>query len=287
MFQSTPFSDRYSFQVSRTTARTSLLSILKFLYALEDSVDSNSITQILRNLRYTQNTRAIDTMFSKIIEFALLASATYATAIPPVSFLGRRTAGDSAAAQLLAIAPTSNTCDGASFPSECATAEQAAPFLVSAMAKYGITSPSEIAAVLSVIAYETGDFKYNINHFPAPGRPGQGTRNMQMANYNLLYAQSIPALSSNLSAITTATSTSGLTDDQLNAIRALVLPDEYSWGSAAWYLTAQCASVRPALQNDGHAGATAYYQCIGTDMTEDRMAYWVRACTAFGISSST
>jgi hypothetical protein len=153
------------------------------------------------------------------------------------------------------------------------------------MGQYGITSPPEIAAVLSVIAYETGDFKYNINHYPAPGRPGQGTRNMQMANYNFLYAKSIPALSSKLSAITTASSTSGLSDDQLNAIRATVLPDEYSWASAAWFLTSQCASVRQALRTQGHAGVTAYYQCIGTDMTEERMAYWARASDAFGIST--
>jgi hypothetical protein len=150
------------------------------------------------------------------------------------------------------------------------------------MKTYGITSPPELAALLSVIAFETGDFKYNINH--SPGRAGQGTRNMQMANYNLLYAQSISALSSNLSAIATASSTNGLSDDQLNAIRALVLLDEYSWGSAAWYLTSQCADVRSQIQTGGHAGYTAYLNCIGTQMTEDRMAYWLRANTAFGIS---
>jgi hypothetical protein len=160
----------------------------------------------------------------------------------------------------------------------------AAPFLIKAMSQYGITSPPEIAALLSLIAYETGDFKYNTNHYPAPGRPGQGTRNMQMANYNLMYAQSIPALSTKLSAITTGTSTSGLSDDQLNAIRALVVPDEYSWGSAAWFLTTQCASTRAALQAGGQAGYASYLSCVGTSATSDRLAYWTRANTALGIS---
>ncbi|KAE9372114.1 hypothetical protein N431DRAFT_439230 [Stipitochalara longipes BDJ] len=209
-----------------------------------------------------------------------------ASAIPAPSFspLSSRQAGTSAASMLLLIAPTSGSCGGAPVASECATNVDAAPYLVKAMSDYGITSPPEIAAVLSLIAYETGDFKYNINHYPAPGRPGQGTRNMQMANYNLMYAQSIPALASQLSAITTATSTSGLSDDQLNAIRALVLPDEYSFASGAWFLTTQCASARSAIQAGGQAGYAAYLSCVGTSATADRLAYWTRANTALGIA---
>lgn len=105
-----------------------------------------------------------------------------------------------------------------------------------------------------------------------------------MANYNLLYAKSIPALSTQLAAITTADSTDGLSDDELNAIRALVLPDEYAWGSAAWFLTTQCASARPTLQAGGQAGYEAYMSCVGTSATSDRLAYWSAANTALGIS---
>jgi hypothetical protein len=200
--------------------------------------------------------------------------------------ISTRDTANTAAAQLLVIAPTSNTCSGAPVPSECATADQAAPYLIQAMANYSITSPAEIAALLSVIAYESGDFKYNTNHYPAPGRPGQGTRNMQMANYNLEYALSIPALQPQVKAITTSTSTAGLTDDQLNQIRALVLPDEYTWGSAAWFLTTQCASIRAQLQAGGQAGYSAYLGCIGTSATSDRLAYWTRASQTFGLSTA-
>ncbi|KAF8864382.1 hypothetical protein BDZ45DRAFT_669557 [Acephala macrosclerotiorum] len=194
-----------------------------------------------------------------------------------------------AADVLLAIAPTSASCSGAPFANECETAATAAQYLIPAMAKYGVYSPYEIAAVLSVIAYESGEFKYNINHYPAPGRPGQGTRNMQMANFNLLYAQSIPELKTQLAAITTASSTSGLSDDQLNQIRALVLPDEYSWASGAWFLTSQCPNVRTQLQAGGQAGYVAYLTCIGAaDASElnARLAYWTKATTALGITSS-
>jgi hypothetical protein len=225
-------------------------------------------------------------MFTKIPLTFLVASLSCAATLPLATFthLSNRAAGSSAASQLLVIAPTSNTCTGAPFPSECATSDQAAPYLISAMSTYSITSPPEIAALLSLIAYETGDFKYAINHYPAPGRPGQGTRNMQMASYNLLYVKSIPGLSSSLTAITTASSTDGLSDDQLNAVRALVLPDEYAWGSAAWFLTTQCASVRSQLQAGGQAGYEAYLECVGTTATSDRLAYWTRANNAMGIS---
>jgi hypothetical protein len=225
-------------------------------------------------------------MFFAILPLLLFAVAASASAIPAPSSSAvlTRQAGTSAASMLLIIAPTSGSCDNAPAPGECATNGEAAPYLITAMSQYNITSPQEIAALLSLIAFESGDFKYNTNHYPAPGRPGQGTRNMQMANYNLLYARSIPALTSQLNAITTSTSTSGLSDDQLNAVRALVLPDEYTWASAAWFLTTQCASSRAAIQAGGQAGYNAYLSCVGTSATTDRLAYWTRANTALGIS---
>ncbi len=213
---------------------------------------------------------------------AVLANLVAAAPFLQSSSLEARNAGDSATAMLLAIAPSSGSCAGAPFPSECATAEQAAPFLIEAMSKYGIYSPPELSALLSLIAFETGDFKYNINHYP--GRAGQGTRNMQMPQFNLEYALSIPELEAQVRAITTSTTTSGLSDDKLNAIRALVLPDIYSWGSVAWFLTTKCASARPALQAGGQAGLEAYLGCVGTTATADRLAYWKRANAAFGLS---
>jgi hypothetical protein len=151
------------------------------------------------------------------------------------------------------------------------------------MSSYGVRSAPEIAALLSLIAYETDDFKYNINHYP--GNPGQGTRNMQMANFNLEYALSIPALVGQVQAITTqTTTTSGLSDDQLNAIRALVLPDQYTWASAAWFYTTKCVSIRSQVQAGGQTGYEAYLGCVGTTATSDRLAYWTRANTAFGLS---
>jgi hypothetical protein len=221
-------------------------------------------------------------MLSKTFTAALFVTTAIAAVISQPNSLFTRKTGESAAAMLLEIAPTSNSCDNAPAPGECATAEEAAGWLISAMENYGIFSRPELAALLSLIAFETADFKYNINHYP--GRAGQGTRNMQMAQYNLEYALSIPALEPQVKAITTAISTAGLTDSQLNAIRALVLPDQYSWASAAWFLTAKCMNIRAQLTTGGQDGWTAYLGCVGTTPTPERLAYWTRANAALSVS---
>jgi hypothetical protein len=78
-------------------------------------------------------------------------------------------------AQLEYIAPTSTTCNGAPFPEECAVAAQALPYIVESFQRYCVSSPAEQAALISLMAFESADFKYNQNHYPAPGRPGQGS----------------------------------------------------------------------------------------------------------------
>ena len=68
--------------------------------------------------------------------------------------------------QILAIAPKSVTCEGAPIPVQCRTAEQALPHIAASFQKYGITSAGEQAALLGIMAFETGDFKYNVNVVP-------------------------------------------------------------------------------------------------------------------------
>jgi hypothetical protein len=80
--------------------------------------------------------------------------------------------GNITAQQLLQIAPDSGSCSGAQYPSECATADQAAPFINDAFAKYGINTMAEKAAVISLMMSETGDLKANINH----NGVGQGSK---------------------------------------------------------------------------------------------------------------
>lgn len=211
----------------------------------------------------------------KYSQFATAVLLTGTAIAAPLANTQKVEARESSAASIIAaIAPTSSSCSGGT--SDCRTADQAAPYLISAMQQYGVTSPAEIAGILSLMAYESGDFKYKTN--VSPGRPGQGTANMQMFQYNLEYAQSISALSAEVAALGTIT-----TDDQMNSLRALVIDDEYNFGSGPWFYTTKCASARSALQQGTDAGFAAYMSCVGVTVDSGRSAYWTRAKQAFGL----
>lgn len=176
--------------------------------------------------------------------------------------------------QLLQIAPKSSTCDGAPFPLECRPASKIYPFLNSAFTLYGITSAGEKAALISLQAFESAEFKYNKNHYP--GRPGQGTSAMLMPNFISEYATSLADVGGKAS---------GLAPDAI--LQLINDVDAYSFGSAAWFLTTQCgAEHRAGLQAGTLAGWANYITgCVGTSVTADRTAYWTKAMTALGSSA--
>lgn len=100
-----------------------------------------------------------------------LALTIQTTATPiPSSLFARDALTES---QVKTIAPKSNTCDNAPAKGECATAKQAAKFTSESFTTYKVTSKAEQAAIISLMAFESGDFKYNKNHFP--GVAGQGS----------------------------------------------------------------------------------------------------------------
>ncbi|PNY23453.1 Uncharacterized protein TCAP_06595 [Tolypocladium capitatum] len=175
-------------------------------------------------------------------------------------------------------APGATSCP--SPPGDCRTAAQAAPFIIKSLEAYGVDCPKEMASVVALMAFESVDFRYK--HNVSPGRPGQGTANMQMANYNLLYAKGIPAVEGN---VTDMASVDGLPADRLNWILSLVKPDEYNFGSGPWFLTTQCgADVRRKLRDNVDEGFQAYMNCVGVTVTDDRKAYFDRAKKAFGVA---
>ena len=95
---------------------------------------------------------------------------------------------------------------------------------------------------------------------------------MQMISYNQKYASSIPELAGKVA---------GASDDD---VLALVTPDKYNFGSGPWFLTTQCTDdQRKQLQAGTDAGFSAYMSCIGVEATDERLAYWKRAKTAFGL----
>lgn len=183
-----------------------------------------------------------------------------------------------AADVIATIAPKSESCP--SKEEDCRTAEQIGPFLVQSFQDYGIYNPNEMAAIISLMAFESGDFHYKRNMFP--GRPGQGTANMQMAPFNLAYAKTIDGVKDKVKDIE---STDGMTDDELNDLLDLVTPDEHNFGSGPWFLATRCPDEREILQKDIDKGFEAYMACVGVEVDEDRLAYLTRAKEAFGIQS--
>ncbi|KAI1752467.1 hypothetical protein F4782DRAFT_116916 [Xylaria castorea] len=180
---------------------------------------------------------------------------------------------------ILEIAPTSGTCAGSN--TECRTNMQVGPLMAKAAAQYKLDHAAPIAAMLALTAFESVGYSFNTNQ---GGTPGQGTSNMQMFKYNLLYAQSIPALSAKLTSLGKPDALSNTADSALmNNVRALVTTDEYNFGSGPWFLSTQCPGVIQALKDNADTGFTAYMQCVGTSMTSERQAYWTRAKQAFGL----
>ncbi|KAL1841489.1 hypothetical protein VTJ49DRAFT_6980 [Mycothermus thermophilus] len=175
--------------------------------------------------------------------------------------------GVNMAAAIAAIMPSSTSCDKVDFPDECRTAEQAAPFIEKACADL---KPAECAATIALMGLESADLKYK--HNVVPGTPGQGTANMMMAEFIAEYATDLFG----------ADKVQGKSPDE---VLALVTPDEYNFGSAAWFLKNKCsADVRSSLQTGTDEGWLAYNECIRVNGANvERMAYWTRAKAAFNL----
>ncbi|KAF3165899.1 hypothetical protein TWF225_001353 [Orbilia oligospora] len=136
---------------------------------------------------------------------------------------------------------------------ECATAKHAAPFITEAFKKYEINTIGEAAAILSLMMFETGNFQFNTNHFGMGGkpRPGQGTRNQMSPNFIVEYAQTFGSTDSISPGITPA-NINDQTDEVKNKVLALVLGDDRTWASGAWFYKnyAPCTAIMPALQKE-------------------------------------
>jgi hypothetical protein len=125
------------------------------------------------------------------------------------------------------------------------------------------------------MAYESGEFKYNQNHFPAPGTPGQGTRTMMSPTFVAEYVAFL--------GLTPASSDPA-------TVLGLVENDQYGFGSAAWFYHEKCSdAIKSQVQTGSQAGYDAFLTtCVGTTADEgsgstSRLAYWQRAASALGV----
>ncbi|KAJ1961269.1 hypothetical protein GGI12_003342 [Dipsacomyces acuminosporus] len=173
-----------------------------------------------------------------------------------------------------ALPKGATNCSGAGFKDECVPNDKAVAALNSAFTKYGITRRGEAVAVISLIAFESGTWFFNKNHFPAPGRPGQGTRSMMMYNFIEEYARSL--YPEKVAAI--VGSSGQATDDQKNQVRELVLNDNDSFGSGFWYLVSKAKEYHnnPAKLRDGSASDFKDYCStgVGAGWEDARLDVW-------------
>ncbi|KAK9766391.1 hypothetical protein K7432_004558 [Basidiobolus ranarum] len=175
-------------------------------------------------------------------------------------------------------------CSQATFKEECRNAQQALAPLRESFLKYGIDSVGAEAAIVALIAYESGSFAFNINHWP--GRAGQGTRNMMMFPAIHEYVKSLASLNRKYLKITLNVP-EPYSEEKQNEIRALVLNDRDSFASAAWYLAKSSECPRDALEKlrANTEEAFKYYTltCVKTDGSTlpDRIAAWKRVSDAY------
>jgi LysM repeat protein len=189
--------------------------------------------------------------------------------------------GDVTPQAIIAVSPNAASCAG---QASCRTADQAAPLINQAFAKFGIDSKGEKAALLSLMAFETGGFVFDTNQFP--GRPGQGTRNMMLFPFILKYALETPEVAPKVAQVAPGLTASSNPDtvapDTMNAVRGLVLQDDLSFASASWFLKTKCDG---RFSSDLKSGTQAAYEsyltgCIGTTVTPERIAGFQKAIAA-------
>ena len=70
------------------------------------------------------------------------------------------------AASILKISPSTRSCDNPPAAGECRTATQATPYIALSFTNFGITAFAEQAALVALMLYESGSFKYSVESLP-------------------------------------------------------------------------------------------------------------------------
>ena len=248
-------------------------------------------------------------MFSKAAIAVLFLSLLGVTTASPIPQANPAAPGAKVTPQIVVgAAPGSAGCDGSP---ACKTAAQAAPLIQAAFDKFGFNTPGEQAAILALMAFETVDFKFDVN--VSPGRPGQGSayhpppshpasdrrsraylftaRNMMTFPFIAKYALETPDVAGKVATIAPGISAAMSFDqlnqtppDTMNAVRALVLRDDLSFASAAWFLRTKCTPDIATGLASATAVAWSRYMtvCVGTSDDPARLEGYRRALRAYG-----
>ncbi|KAJ2495548.1 hypothetical protein GGH96_006355, partial [Coemansia sp. RSA 1972] len=159
---------------------------------------------------------------------------------------------------------------------ECALNSEVLVSINQAIRQYGVSARGEIVATLAWMLFESGNWQYNINHFP--GNIGQGTRTMMTWEYVAEYAQTLhpDAYAKVLGSDTVSAADNTTKTDVID----LVLNNNDSFGSGFWYLTTQAASFHGnanCLRDGNQADFQKYVEDgIITTWTTEREAIWTK-----------
>jgi hypothetical protein len=186
--------------------------------------------------------------------FALFLNALALVSLSTARPLVLRQTACITASDLTKIAPDTASCDSAPFPEECATASVAAPNVAQSFGLFNINSFGAQAALVAIMLFESGDFKYSKNHFP--GVAGQGTRNMQSPAFNAKYASWIAANGGDSSI--TAESVAAASNDPATLLSS-INTDRWGFASAAWFLATQCGASQVQALSDGSQASFESY----------------------------
>jgi len=193
--------------------------------------------------------------------------------------------GDLTTAQVLAAAPQSSGCTSSG--GECTSAEEATPLINNAFESYGMKTLGQKAALLATMTFESSDFLYNTEQSTGPGKAGQGTKAMLPFQNLYKYAVAIPALQDQVNGLMGSVTAEQITDstptdDVKNAVRALVLPNDYTFGAAPWFLSNVCGTTATTLSSDAANGFANYAgaDCLDAGDVGGRVTNWCAAVTA-------
>ncbi|KAJ2065238.1 hypothetical protein GGI17_000494 [Coemansia sp. S146] len=172
-----------------------------------------------------------------------------------------------------------NYCDkgGEGAPvSECATNRDAVIGIDAGIKAYKVTRRGEVVASIAWMLFESGGWKYNINH--TPGTIGQGTRCMMMWEFISEYAQSLfPEEYKKLMGASAAKPETA-TDAIKTSVIKLVLTNNTSFSAAFWFLVNKAPTYHNnnAKLRDGNLEDFKEYVTKGivTTWTAEREKLW-------------
>ncbi|KAJ2032675.1 eukaryotic translation initiation factor 2-alpha kinase [Coemansia sp. S610] len=160
--------------------------------------------------------------------------------------------------------------------SECATNREAVIGIDAGIKAYKVTRRGEVVASIAWMLFESGGWKFNINH--TPGTKGQGTRCMMMWEFISEYANFLfPDQYKKLMGTSAATPDTA-SDAVKTSVIKLVLTNNASFSAAFWFLVTKAPTYHNnnAKLRDGNLEDFKEYvtKAIGTTWTAEREKLW-------------